>query len=105
MTLNHQQLLNLQPDYLNQVKKIYTHQASPTLTNAFLDTLIKDHGISRDKMGINVVKYGNLVSTSTIKLLDDDMQAGVLEPGDKVCISVVGAGPERGAFIIPVQAA
>jgi 3-oxoacyl-[acyl-carrier-protein] synthase-3 len=105
MTLNHQQLLNLQPDYLNQVKKIYTHQASPTLTNAFLDTLIKDHGISRDKMGINVVKYGNLVSTSTIKLLDDDMQAGILEPGDKVCISVVGAGPERGAFIIPVQAA
>ncbi|AXY73889.1 hypothetical protein D3H65_07805 [Paraflavitalea soli] len=102
MTLNHRQLLALQPDYLNKVKKIYTHQASPALTNAFLDTLIKEHGISRDKMGINVVKYGNLVSTSTIKLLDDDMAAGVLAPGDSICISVVGAGPERGAFIIPV---
>jgi len=102
MTLNHQRLLELQPDYLNEVKKIYTHQASPMLTNAFLDTLIKDHAISRDKMGINVVKYGNLVSTSTIKLLDDDLTAGVLETGDKICISVVGAGPERGAFIIPV---
>ena len=102
MTLNHQQMTALQPDYLESVKKIYTHQASPILTNTFLDTLIKEHGIKRDKVGINVVKYGNLVSTSTIKLLDDDMKAGVLEPGDKVCISVVGAGPERGAFIIPV---
>jgi 3-oxoacyl-[acyl-carrier-protein] synthase-3 len=102
MTLNHQQLLALQPDYLTSVRKIYTHQASPALTNAFLDTLIKDHGISREKMGINVVKYGNLVSTSTIKLLDDDIKAGVLAPGDKICISVVGAGPERGAFIVPV---
>lgn len=105
MTLNHRQLLSLQPDYLSQVKKIYTHQASPMLTNAFLDTLIKEHGITRDKMGINVVKYGNLVSTSTIKLLDDDMQAGVITSGDRICISVVGAGPERGAFIIPVMAA
>jgi 3-oxoacyl-[acyl-carrier-protein] synthase-3 len=103
MTLNHQQMLALQPNYLKEVKKLYTHQASPMLTNAFLDTLIKDYGISRDKMGINVVKYGNLVSTSTIKLLDDDLNAGLLEPGDKICISVVGAGPERGAFIIPVE--
>jgi 3-oxoacyl-[acyl-carrier-protein] synthase-3 len=103
MTLNHRQLLSLQPDYLTAVKKIYTHQASPMLTNSFLDTLMNDHGIEREKMGVNVVKYGNLVSTSTIKLLDDDRQAGVLQPGDKVCISVVGAGPERGAFIVPVH--
>jgi len=105
MTLNHRQLLTLQPDYLSTVKKIYTHQASPMLTNAFLETLIKDHGIRREKMGMNVVKYGNLVSTSTIKMVDDDIAAGVLEPGDNICISVVGAGPERGAFIIPVISA
>ncbi|MDF2188852.1 3-oxoacyl-[acyl-carrier-protein] synthase III C-terminal domain-containing protein [Paraflavitalea sp. CAU 1676] len=102
MTLNHEQLQAIEPGYLGRVKKIYTHQASPMLTNAFLETLIKDHGISRDKMGINVVKYGNLVSTSTIKLLDDDLQSGILQSGDSICISVVGAGPERGAFIIPV---
>jgi len=105
MTLNHQQMLSLQPGYLNDVKKIYTHQASPMLTNAFLDTLIREHGIRREKVGVNVVKYGNLVSTSTIKLLDDDIASGEFSPGDKVCISVVGAGPERGAFIIPVMAA
>jgi 3-oxoacyl-[acyl-carrier-protein] synthase III len=102
MTLNHQQLQRYQPDYLNQVTKLYTHQASPMLTNAFLETLISQHAMDRSKIGINVVKYGNLVTTSTIKLLDDDLRAGVLEAGDKICISVVGAGPERGAFIIPV---
>lgn len=102
MTLNHQQLESLQPGYLDQVRKLYTHQASPMLTNAFLDTLIREHTIDRSKIGINVVKYGNLVTTSTIKLLDDDLKAGVIEAGDKICISVVGAGPERGAFIIPV---
>jgi 3-oxoacyl-[acyl-carrier-protein] synthase-3 len=105
MTLNHRQMLALHPGYLTTVKKIYTHQASPQLTNAFLDTLIKEHGIDRAKLGINVVKYGNLVSTSTIKLLHDDMNAGVVLPGDRICISVVGAGPERGAFIVPVVAA
>ncbi len=103
MTLNHQTLSELQPDYLNRIRKLYTHQASPMLTNAFLDTLIKQHNIDKDKIGINVVKYGNLVTTSTIKLLDDDLNAGVFERGDMICISVVGAGPERGAFIIPVD--
>jgi 3-oxoacyl-[acyl-carrier-protein] synthase-3 len=72
------------------------------LTNTFLKTLMHEQGISQDKIGINVVKYGNLVSCSTIKLLDDDLNAGVIEAGDSVCISVVGAGPERGAFVIPV---
>jgi 3-oxoacyl-[acyl-carrier-protein] synthase III len=102
MTLNHEELSRLQPDYLQQIRKLYTHQASPALTNAFLEMLMNKHNISRDKVGINVVKYGNLVSTSTIKLLDDDLKEGVVEFGDRVCISVVGAGPERGAFIIPV---
>lgn len=102
MTLNHQQMLKLKPDYLDSVRKLYTHQASPMLTNSFLNTLIKEHDMDVRKIGINVVKYGNLVSCSTIKLLDDDLNAGVVASGDSVCISVVGAGPERGAFIIPV---
>jgi 3-oxoacyl-[acyl-carrier-protein] synthase-3 len=102
MTLNHEELVKLQPDYLNQVRKLYTHQASPALTNSFLDTLITKYNISKEKVGINVVKYGNLVTTSTIKLLDDDLNDGIVTMGDRICISVVGAGPERGAFIIPV---
>jgi 3-oxoacyl-[acyl-carrier-protein] synthase III len=102
MTLNHEKLLALQPGYLDNIQKLYTHQASPMLTNAFLGTLIKEHNIDEQKVGINVVKYGNLVTTSTIKLLDDDLNAGAVASGDSVCISVVGAGPERGAFIIPV---
>lgn len=100
MLLNHEQLMAHRPDYFNEVKRIYTHQASPNLTSAFLNELLEKHDIKREKVGINVVKYGNLVSSSTIKLLDDDINAGVVEAGDEICISVVGAGPERGAFII-----
>jgi 3-oxoacyl-[acyl-carrier-protein] synthase-3 len=95
-------LSRLQPGYLDQVRKLYTHQASPMLTNSFLNSLIEQCNISKDKIGINVVKYGNRVTTSTLKLLDDDLKTGVIEFGDKICISLVGAGPERGAFIIPV---
>jgi 3-oxoacyl-[acyl-carrier-protein] synthase-3 len=100
MLLNHDQLMTYRPDYFNEVKRIYTHQASPNLTTAFLNELIEKHNIDKNKVGINVVKYGNLVSSSTIKLLDDDIDSGMVKPGDEVCISVVGAGPERGAFII-----
>lgn len=50
MTLHHRQMLALQPDYLRLVKKLNTHQASPMLTNTFLDTLIKEYGIDRDKV-------------------------------------------------------
>ena len=102
MTLNHEELSTLHPGYLNHIRKLYTHQASPMLTNTFLNSLTEKYNISKDKIGMNVVKYGNLVTTSTLKLLDDDLRAGVIEAGDKICISVVGAGPERGAFIIPV---
>ncbi len=102
MTLNHEALIKFQPDYLTQIRKLYTHQASPSLTNAFLNTLIAKHNIGKEKIGINVVKYGNLVTTSTIKMLDDDLRDGLIDTGDRICISVVGAGPERGAFIIPV---
>ncbi len=100
MLLNHSQLMAHRPGYFDEVKRIYTHQASPNLTSAFLNELMEKHNINRDKVGINVVKYGNLVSSSTIKLLDDDINSGVVESGNEICISVVGAGPERGAFII-----
>jgi 3-oxoacyl-[acyl-carrier-protein] synthase-3 len=47
--------------------------------------------------------YGNLVTPSTLKLLFDDMGEGKIRAGDKVCFSVVGAGPERGGFITSIS--
>ncbi|MFC5410095.1 3-oxoacyl-[acyl-carrier-protein] synthase III C-terminal domain-containing protein [Larkinella bovis] len=99
MLLNHQTLLQNRPNYLTEVRKIYTHQASPVLTNGFLNHLMESCAIPRSKFGVNVETYGNLVATSTVKLLHDDMTSGAAQTGDEICISVVGAGPERGAFI------
>ncbi len=35
-------------------------------------------------------------------MLHDDLAAGRLAENDTICVSVVGAGPERGAFLLPV---
>lgn len=102
MTLNHERLCALRPDWLGSVKRLYTHQASPALTNAFLARMVEVHGIASEKLGTNVEKYGNLVASSTVKLLDDDLRDGTVESGDEVCFSVVGSGPERGGLVIPV---
>ncbi len=49
--------------------------------------------------------FGNLVSASTAKMLHDDLFRGDIADGDLICASVVGAGPERGAYVLPVRIA
>ena len=98
MILNHRALLAERPDYVAEVRRIYTHQASPALVESFA----KLAGLSPDKAPSNARQLGNLVSPCTAKMLHDDLAAGRLAERDQVCISVVGAGPERGAFVLPV---
>jgi len=101
MMLNHRTLLAERPGYVNDVRRIYTHQASPALVESFA----KLAGLSADKAPSNARQYGNLVSPCTAKMLHDDLAAGRLAEHDTVCVSVVGAGPERGAFVLPVAVA
>lgn len=100
MALNHRDLVTSRPAYADQVKRIYVHQSSPRMVNGLIDYLVAEHAIRRDKFVTNAEIYGNLVTPSTVKLLHDDLQAGAVRPGDEVCVSVVGAGPERGAYFI-----
>ncbi len=95
MRLNHERLLALEPDYVDQVRRIYTHQASPGLVERFRALAV----LPPEKVPTHAARLGNLVTPSTMKLLADDLEAGVVGPGDRICVSVVGAGPERGAFI------
>jgi 3-oxoacyl-[acyl-carrier-protein] synthase-3 len=99
MMLNHRALLAERPHYVAEARRIYTHQASPALVDSFA----KLAELPSDKAPTNAREYGNLVSPCTIKMLHDDMAVGRLEPDDTVCVSVVGAGPERGAFLFPVS--
>lgn len=99
MTLNHETFLNFDKQYVEHVKRIYMHQASPRLVENMRGILMKIANAKPEQLPMNAHKFGNLVTPSTLKLLFDDIEAGKVKKGDKVCFSVVGAGPERGGFI------
>ncbi|MBB5874160.1 3-oxoacyl-[acyl-carrier-protein] synthase-3 [Allocatelliglobosispora scoriae] len=101
MMLNHAALDTALPGYVDRVKRIYTHQASPALVQEFARLADLPDG----KAPTNARRFGNLVSASTAKMLHDDLYQGDITDGDLVCASVVGAGPERGAYILPVHIA
>lgn len=100
MMLNHQRLLEVDEQYLKNISRLYTHQASPGLVESFHEAI----GVSEDLAPRHASTLGNLVSPCTMKMLDDDVASGQVLAGEQICVSVVGAGPERGAFILPVTA-
>ena len=101
MMLNHVELDAALPGYVDRVRRIYTHQASPALVQAFA----KLADLPADKAPTNARQFGNLVSASTAKMLHDDVYAGTVANGDLICVSVVGSGPERGAYVVPLRVA
>ncbi|MGW7513995.1 3-oxoacyl-[acyl-carrier-protein] synthase III C-terminal domain-containing protein [Streptomyces sp. NPDC054796] len=99
MMLNHRDLSASLPGYEDTVARVYTHQASPALVESFRDAA----GLDPDKAPSNAREFGNLITTATTKMLHDDLHTGRVANGDLVCLSVVGAGPERGALIARVE--
>jgi 3-oxoacyl-[acyl-carrier-protein] synthase III len=99
MMLNHAALDAALPGYVDKVRRIYTHQASPALVRTFATLADLPPG----KAPTNARRFGNLVSASTAKMLHDDLYAGAIAHDDLVCVSVVGSGPERGAFVLPLR--
>jgi 3-oxoacyl-[acyl-carrier-protein] synthase-3 len=99
MMLNHQALEAARPGYLNDVHRVYTHQANPRLVEEF----VEQTGLTAEQAPSNVRQLGNTVSPSTLALLHADQTNGSLAYGDRACFSVVGSGPERGAFITPIR--
>ena len=86
--------------YLSNIRRLYSHQASPGLVTSFFDTI----GVSEELAPMHASTLGNLVSPCTMTMLDDDVATERVTAWDRVCVSVVGAGPERGSFMIPVTA-
>jgi 3-oxoacyl-[acyl-carrier-protein] synthase-3 len=99
MLLNHGELTRERPHYAREVKRLYVHQSSPALVNAF----VSKAGLDAQKVAVKVAEYGNMVSPSTLRLLDEDIAAGRVGNGDEISVSVVGAGPERGAYLLKVE--
>ncbi|MFC7310344.1 hypothetical protein ACFQVC_39795 [Streptomyces monticola] len=99
MLLNHQELSEERPGYEERVARIYTHQASPALVEGFWAS----SGLPVAKMPTHARQLGNLVTSATPVLCFTDVLDGVVGSGEPVCFSVVGAGPERGAFLVRVR--
>lgn len=96
MMANHNNLLHASSTYLKDSKRIYTHQANGKLVDQFIEAA----QLPKEKVREIASTHGNMVTPCTLKMLDDDVKAGAILPGDSFCISVVGAGPERGAFMM-----
>jgi 3-oxoacyl-[acyl-carrier-protein] synthase III len=99
MMLNHHTLTAADPHYPDGIRRIYTHQAGPVMVQDFVQAA----GLDPDKVPSNVAQIGNTVSASTLVMLEDDLKGKVVTTGDRVCFSVVGSGPERGAFTAPLR--
>ncbi|GAA3214983.1 3-oxoacyl-[acyl-carrier-protein] synthase III C-terminal domain-containing protein [Actinocorallia longicatena] len=98
MIRNHQALLSADPRYVERSARVYLHQANPLLVDDFVAAV----GLPPEKAPSNVRTYGNLITVSTPLLLHEDLMAGTVRRGDLIAVSLVGAGPERGAYYAPV---
>ncbi len=98
MLLNHRTLTQHAPRYTEQVRRIYLHQANPRLVKAFIETT----GLPAAKTPSHAHIYGNLITAGPPLMLHQDLLAGRVGRGDLIVVSLVGAGPERGALLVPV---
>jgi 3-oxoacyl-[acyl-carrier-protein] synthase-3 len=80
---------------LEEIDLFIPHQANLRIIEAAADHL----GIDREKIIVNVDRYGNTSGGSVPLALDEAYQAGRIKPGDKVLLSGFGAGLSWGTAI------
>lgn len=80
---------------LEDIDLFIPHQANLRIIEASADYL----GIDRDKIIVNVDRYGNTSGGSVPLALDEAFQAGRIKPGDKILLSGYGAGLSWGTAI------
>ncbi len=75
------------------------HQANLRI----IDAVIKKSGIQKDKVYINVQKYGNMSAATTIVALDEALKEGKVQKGSLVELVAFGAGLTWGACILKIN--
>jgi len=81
---------------LDEVRWIILHQANVRILDAAADAL----GANRDKVVVNLDRYGNTSSGSIPLALDEVYRDGQIEPGDHILIGGFGAGLTWGAMAL-----
>jgi 3-oxoacyl-[acyl-carrier-protein] synthase-3 len=81
---------------IEDIKCIIPHQANMRIISAIGDRL----GATEDQVFVNLQKYGNTSAASVAVALDEALQQGVVQRGDKILIIAFGAGLTWGATVL-----
>lgn len=77
----------------NDVAFLVPHQANMRIIDATAERM----GLSRDKVMINIDRYGNTTAATIPSCLTEYYRAGKIKKGDKIILSAFGAGYTWGA--------
>jgi len=83
----------LSPD---EIDLVVLHQANVRI----IDAAVNDLGIDRDRVMINLDRYGNTSAGSIPLVLDEAQQSGRLQSGDHVLLCGFGAGLTWGSAVV-----
>jgi 3-oxoacyl-[acyl-carrier-protein] synthase-3 len=83
----------LEPD---DIKLLIPHQANLRI----IDATAKLLKFPSERVFVNIAKYGNTSSATTIIALDEARKAGLVHPGDAVMLVAFGAGLTWGGVVI-----
>ncbi|MHB8863897.1 MAG: beta-ketoacyl-ACP synthase III [Pirellulaceae bacterium] len=81
---------------MDDIDLVVMHQANLRILDAAADGL----GVDRDKVFVNLDRYGNTTAASIPIVLDEAVAAGRLERGDHVLLMGFGAGLTWGAGVL-----
>ena len=81
---------------IHDISLLVPHQANVRI----IDHALKKLGLSKEKVFVNVQKYGNTSAASIPIGLDEALKEGRIKPGDIVVIAAFGAGLTYGACVI-----
>ena len=73
---------------IEDISCIIPHQANVRIIEAIADRL----GISREKMFVNLDRYGNTSAAAVAIALDEANRSGRIKPGDYILMVVFGGG-------------
>jgi len=80
----------------NDISLLIPHQANVRIINAVAERL----GISKDKIFINLNKYGNTSAASIPVALDEALRSGKVSKGDLVLLVAFGGGFTWGSCVV-----
>jgi 3-oxoacyl-[acyl-carrier-protein] synthase-3 len=81
---------------IDDIACVIPHQANLRIIEGIADRL----GISRDKVFVNLDRYGNTSAAAVAIALDEANRSGRIKPGDYVLLIVFGSGLTWASTII-----